>query len=181
MFFCHWATSLQCVSSSPWSGNRPSCWPEASLFLPRHLSFDFRHLALLRPLLTAQSCSSVFWSVPNITVFSVQTRPNFRLNNSRGVISVPFRNLKLDIIIFRSWDNIASSLAYFFCRVPDINFANKGVPEHWMECIQFWSQNSRCFDIALHVTKKFSCLWSLLLVARLQNTACEENVFGYVG
>ena len=30
VFIRHWGTSLQCVGSDPWSGNRMSCWLEAS-------------------------------------------------------------------------------------------------------------------------------------------------------
>ena len=58
-FFWHWGTSLQCIGSSPWSGIRRRCWLEASLFLRRYLSLDFRHLAFLRPLLTAQNRWSI--------------------------------------------------------------------------------------------------------------------------
>ena len=44
LFFCHWGTSLQCVGSGPWFGNRRSCWLETSLFLQRHFSLYILNL-----------------------------------------------------------------------------------------------------------------------------------------
>ena len=118
MFFRHWGTSLQSVGSGPWSGNPRSCWLEASLFLGRHLGLDFRHLAFLRLLLTAQNCWSIFVVYSTKRCIFVQKRPNFRWNNSREVISVPFCKMKLDINIFRGWDNIPPSSAYVFIKSP---------------------------------------------------------------
>ena len=48
-----------CLGFSLWSGKGRSFWLEASLLLRRHLNLDFRQLAFLRPLLTAQNCCSI--------------------------------------------------------------------------------------------------------------------------
>ena len=52
-------TSVQCAGCGLWSGYRRSCSLEGSLFLRRNLNLDFRHLAFLRRLLTAQTCWSI--------------------------------------------------------------------------------------------------------------------------
>ena len=118
--FCHWGNSLQGVGFCPWSGNCRSCWPEASMFLQRHLSLDFQHLAFLR---LSADCTKLYFGFSQkhlqflgIFSFSWNCTSNFRerfdydynkfvaivflISNHSGLISPYSRKIYAKHIIF---------------------------------------------------------------------------------